>query len=143
MIAPQEKVEAMRARFMDLASAPIKKVAEVRARKRARAMKKLEKAKQRANAIANSTELTTRAKQRAIEKIMKKAERKETSNQVYVVAHGPGSKSKIGSGKGRKGKVKYVDKRMIADSRGEKRAAKKGKQRRKKKNKKAAGKRKR
>ena len=63
--------------------------------------------------------------------------------QVYVVAHGPGSKSKIGSGKGRKGKVKYVDKRMIADSKGEKRSVKKGKQRRKKRNKKAAGKRKR
>ena len=121
MPVTREMVQASRRRFLELSKAPIKKVAEARARKKMRMVKAMEKAKRLANKIAEDTDLSTRSKMRAIEKAMNKSRVKKTGSVTVRVTKG---RRKALGGKKSGVKVKFADKRMRSDERGLKRAAK-------------------
>ena len=124
----KEMVRAAKARFLEISNAPIKKVAEARARKKMRLVKAVEKAKKLANRIAEDTDMSTRSKMRAIEKAMLKSRVQKTGSVTVKVTKNNGA-SKSGHGKGVR--VKFADKRMRSDQRGRERAANKGKKKRK------------
>eukprot|EP00501_MAST-03F_sp_TOSAG23-6_P002634 GSMAST32.ASY1.ANO1.2776.1 assembled CDS len=114
----REMVEKIKARYVDLANKPIKKVAEARARKRFKAVQRMKKAKQRAEAIVNNDDLSAVSKMNAIRKAMKKAEVKKPG-KCYVVNAGKGRKAK--GGRGSKYATRVVDKRSKNDKRATKR----------------------
>ncbi|CAN0341202.1 unnamed protein product, partial [Scytosiphon promiscuus] len=117
---PPALVEQMKNKFMSLATKPIKKVAEARARKRKRAAQRLVNAKKKATALAANPDMSEREKLKAVQQAMKKGAKSDIPSKVYVVA-GKGS-----SGTKKKGaKIKMVDSRMKSDARGAKRAQKK------------------
>jgi AdoMet-dependent rRNA methyltransferase SPB1 len=117
---PQALVAKMKERMMALASKPIAKVAEARARKTRRAKTKLAAAKKQAESIANSSEISESMKLKAISKALR-GQTAQKPGKTYVVAKkGRGGKA---GGKG----VKVVDKRMICDKRGLERAEKRKK----------------
>lgn len=124
----KEMVDAIKARYKDLAAKPTHKVAEARARKKRRLVQKIDGIKRKASAIADQPDLTARSKMRAIEKVYKGA-KVERPNAVFVVAKKNGQKSSSGKSKGG-ANVKLVDKRLKADTRSlkaiEKRQKKKG-----------------
>ena len=128
----REMVQASRRRFLELSKAPIKKVAEARARKKMRMVKAMEKAKRLANKIAEDTDLSTRSKMRAIEKAMNRSHVKKTGSVTVRVTKG--NKARRGGGKKGAGgmRVKFADKRMRSDERGMKRAAQGGKRKKRK-----------
>jgi AdoMet-dependent rRNA methyltransferase SPB1 len=117
---PKQIMNQMRERFIEMASKPLKKVAEARARKKRQQFKKIKIAKKKATDIANLPDMSTREKLKAIEKAMKGAKMKKQS-KVYVVSRRggntraaiKGAKAKSGSS----GKVKLVDPRMKSDKR--------------------------
>ncbi|KAJ0390263.1 hypothetical protein ATCC90586_011460 [Pythium insidiosum] len=74
---PKKLLDQMKERFMEMATKPIKKVAEARARKNRQQMKKLKAAKKKATDIANLPDMSTREKLKAIEKAMKGAQLKK------------------------------------------------------------------
>lgn len=114
---PKNIMEQMKERFIEMASKPVKKVAEARARKNRQQMKKLKAAKKKATDIANLPDMSTREKLKAIEKAMKGAKMKK-ENKVYVVSRRGGRSSTAQSaGKKPSGKVKLVDPRMKKDKR--------------------------
>lgn len=124
---PKHIVEQMKERFIEMASKPVKKVAEARARKNRQQMKKLKAAKKKATDIANLPDMSTREKVKAIEKAMKGAKTKK-ENKVYVVSRRGGRSSTAQSaGKKPSGKVKLVDPRMKKDKRNADKRAKRGK----------------
>mmetsp|Transcript_14076 Transcript_14076/g.26052 ORF Transcript_14076/g.26052 Transcript_14076/m.26052 type:complete len:976 (-) Transcript_14076:34-2961(-) len=110
----KEMVDAVKARYKDLAARPINKVAEARARKRRRLVAKVEKIKKQAAAVAEEPDISNKSKMRQIEKLYKGAQ-VEKPNQVYVVARKSAGGKLAASGGG--SKVKIVDKRMKADMR--------------------------
>jgi len=112
------EVDQIKANFRDIVSRPVAKVAEARARKRRRLMKNLEKAKQQARTIAASEDLSAQGKARAIQKAFKRAELKKQATS-YVVYRNGRQISSTSAGKG--SKVKMVDPRLKADTRGMKR----------------------
>ena len=116
---PEELVAKMKERYMQLATKPIQKVAEARARKNKRARGKLVAAKKKAEAVANNSEMSESMKLKAISKAMRGQEAKRPGKS-YVVS------KKNGSTKGAKG-VKLVDKRMRNDKRALDRSTKKRK----------------
>lgn len=123
---PKAVMEQMRARFIEMASKPVKKVAEARGRKQRQSMKKLKAAKKKATDIANLPDMSTREKLKAIDKAMKGAKVKK-QNKVYVVSQRAGKSSTAkGAGKKPSGKVKLVDTRMKKDKRNEKIRSKRG-----------------
>lgn len=122
---PAALVEQIKARFQSTGTKEIKKVAEARMRKRKRAMTKLKNAKRTATAAAENSEMSEREKVKAVSKAMKAA-KVDKPGKVYVVTH----KSKAGSmgtSKGGKGQLKFVDKRMKKEQRAARAAKKKGK----------------
>ncbi len=116
---PPELMAKMKERFMSLATRPIAKVAEARARKNKRAKLKLSAAKKKAEAVANSSEMSEAMKLKAISKAMRGHDASKPG-KTYVVS------KKGGGTRGGKG-VKLVDKRMISDKRSMDRADKKRK----------------
>jgi AdoMet-dependent rRNA methyltransferase SPB1 len=120
MEVPREVMEQLRERFLHLASRPIKKVAEAHARKRKRAAIKMKTAKKKQDSIVDAPDMNVAEKKRAIGKALKGAELARPG-KVYVVARGKGMS---GASSGGSGKVKFVDKRMKADKRGEDKSAK-------------------
>ena len=122
-------VQAAKQRFIDLSKAPIKKVAEARARKKMRLAKAVEKAKRLANRIAEDTDMSTRSKMRAIEKAMNKSRVQKTGSVTVKVTKNNGARS--GGNRGKGVRVKFADKRMRSDQRGMDRAAGKMKKKRK------------
>jgi AdoMet-dependent rRNA methyltransferase SPB1 len=116
---PPELLTKMKEKFMSLATRPIAKVAEARARKNKRARVKLAAAKKKAEAVANSSEMSEAMKLKAISKAMRGNDASRPS-KTYVVS------KKGGGTKGGKG-VKLVDKRMKNDKRAMDRATKKRK----------------
>lgn len=116
---PQELLAKMKERFMSLATRPIAKVAEARARKNKRARVKLAAAKKKAEAVANSSEMSEAMKLKAISKAMRGNDASRPS-KTYVVS------KKGGGTKGGKG-LKLVDKRMKNDKKAMDRATKKRK----------------
>ncbi|GLD93750.1 hypothetical protein PINS_up002355 [Pythium insidiosum] len=123
---PKKLLDQMKERFMEMATKPIKKVAEARARKNRQQMKKLKAAKKKATDIANLPDMSTREKLKAIEKAMKGAQLKK-QNKVYVVSNRGGRTSAADKGKKVAGKVKLVDPRMKKDKRNATIKAKRGK----------------
>jgi 23S rRNA U2552 (ribose-2'-O)-methylase RlmE/FtsJ len=113
---PPALIEKMKQKQLALASKPIKKVAEARARKSKRARAKLTAAKKQAQTLANSSEMSEAMKLKAISKALRGQETRRPS-KTYVVAKKGRSNS---AGKG----TKLVDKRLKSDKRGMDRAAK-------------------
>ena len=98
---PKELQEQMREKFKSLASKPIAKVAEARARKRQRAASKLKAAKKKAELIADNPEMSERQKLKAITGAMNGSRQAEKPNKVYVVTRNSrGLKSAPTKGKG-------------------------------------------
>ena len=121
----KELQEQMREKFKSLASKPIAKVAEARARKRQRAASKLKAAKKKAELIADNPEMSERQKLKAITGAMNGSRQAEKPNKVYVVARNSrGLKSAPTKGKGA---VAVVDPRLKADKRGLRAAKKRAK----------------
>ncbi len=116
---PPELMAKMKEKFISLATRPIAKVAEARARKSRRAQGKLAAAKKKAEAVANSSEMSEAMKLKAISKAMRGNDASRPG-KTYLVS------KKGGSTRGGKG-VKLVDKRMKNDKRSMDRAVKKRK----------------
>lgn len=116
---PPELEAKMKEKFLSLATRPIAKVAEARARKNKRARTKLAAAKKKAEAVANSSDMSEAMKLKAISKAMRGQDAKRPS-KTYVVS------KKGGGTKGGKG-IKLVDKRMKNDQRSMDRSTKKRK----------------
>lgn len=118
----KEEVEAMKAEFRAVDARPAKKVAEAKARKRRRLVKQMEQVRQKASAIADQPDLNARSKSRQMERLYKNAAsnaKANTKKEVVVAKKGnQGSRGRYA-----KGKI-MVDRRMLADKRGEDRAKK-------------------
>jgi AdoMet-dependent rRNA methyltransferase SPB1 len=122
-VTKQMVLEA-KARLKALNEAPIKKVAEARARKKLKASRMLEKAKKLAERIVDDDQLTAKTKMKAIAKAMSKTKTPRPGS-VHVVVR-KGGKSTVSKGsKAGKPKVKFVDRRMRNDERALKRHEKK------------------
>ena len=141
---PKSLMDSIKARFQDLTSKPIKKVAEARARKRKRAADKLSAAKKKAEALSNAPDMSEREKLKAIGKAMAKGATSSgggkegtyvPTRKLVIAKKSMGGKAPRGSGK-----VKMVDKRLKNDVRATKRIAAKKKNGGKKKTKHHAGK---
>ncbi|KAL7571246.1 hypothetical protein ACA910_008903 [Epithemia clementina (nom. ined.)] len=117
---PPALLAKMKEKMMALATKPIQKVAEARARKNKRAKAKLDAAKKKAEAVANSSDLSDAMKLKAISKALRGQETKKPG-KTYVVA-----KKGRGGNAGGKG-IKLVDKRMKSDKRAADRIDKKRK----------------
>ncbi|KAL3797501.1 hypothetical protein HJC23_009865 [Cyclotella cryptica] len=116
---PPELLEKMRQKVMHLATKPIAKVAEARARKNKMARAKLAAAKKKAEAVANSSDMSEAMKLKAISKAMRGKESSKPGKTYVVSKKGGGSKG----GKG----IKLVDKREKSDKRAVERTNKKKK----------------
>lgn len=116
---PPELLEKMQAKVMHLATKPIAKVAEARARKSKMAKTKLAAAKKKAEAVANSSEMSEAMKLKAISKAMRGKEASRPGKTYVVSKKGGGSKG----GKG----IKLVDRRERSDKRAAERISKKKK----------------
>lgn len=125
---PKQIMEQMKERFMEMATKPVKKVAEARGRKQRQQMKKLKAAKKKATDIANLPDMSTREKLKAIDKAMRGAKIKK-ENKVYVVSRRGGRSAASTGKKGESGKVKIVDPRMKSDKRNKELREKRGKKR--------------
>lgn len=117
----------MRKRFEALTNKPINKVAEARARKRMRAARKLKSAKSQSQAIAANPDMNGFQKTRMIERAMARGQKIEKTGKVYVATRRQSKGGAVKTDAKGKGKVKLVDQRMKADSRGEKAAEKRKK----------------
>ncbi|KAL9181616.1 hypothetical protein ACHAXT_010421 [Thalassiosira profunda] len=106
---PPALLEKMQAKFIHMATKPIAKVAEARARKNKMAKTKLAAAKKKAEAVANSSEMSEAMKLKAVSKAMRGKEAKRPGKTYVVSKKGGGSKG----GKG----IKLVDKREKNDKR--------------------------
>lgn len=124
-----ELMAEMKQRFQSLATKPIKKVVEARARNKARANAKLKAAKRKAEALAENPDMTPAQKLRAVQKAMAKGGKIEKPSKVYVVQRKTkgGAISKNTGGKTKNSRVKLVDRRMKKDKRAEKVAEKRKK----------------
>ncbi|KAJ8600308.1 hypothetical protein CTAYLR_000729 [Chrysophaeum taylorii] len=114
-----ELLEEMKRKFQLLASKPIKKVAEARARKRARAQTRLKAAKRKAEAIAENPDMTSAQKLRAVQKAMASKGKIDKPSKVYVVQRKTksGAISKSTGAKKGSARVKLVDRRLKKDKR--------------------------
>ena len=103
------QVEAIKARFRDIAARPIHKVAEARARKKRRLGVAMDKAKKTASNIMETEEMGARAKAKAVAKAYRQAEAKKVGAK-YVVSGANGSKrGPKGAAAKRGGKTRLVD----------------------------------
>jgi len=121
----KDAVQAIRMRWKEINSRPIKKVAEARARKKLKTAKKLAKAKQRAMDIVKDDNLSAGQKIAAAQKTLKKAGDKKKDKVYMVTKHsqrGSSAKTKTKFSKG--ARVKVVDSRMKKDIRAAKNRAK-------------------
>eukprot|EP01138_Halocafeteria_seosinensis_P012848 gb/GECG01013125.1/.p1 GENE.gb/GECG01013125.1/~~gb/GECG01013125.1/.p1 ORF type:complete len:964 (+),score=237.77 gb/GECG01013125.1/:1-2892(+) len=119
----KSEVDKIKERFREISARPVHKVAEARARKKRKLAEKVNKARRHIANIANDQDLSNVSKTKAAEKAMKKAKLKKPET-VSVVSGKDGRQH----GKVQKGaKVKRVDKRMLADKRGENKKRKGGK----------------
>jgi len=123
---PKPLMDEMKERFKTLASKPIAKVAEARARKKMRLVQRLKQAKSKASAIVGNPDMTERDKMKAIQKAVKgRGENFARPDKVYaVVRKGGSTQAKKGENSTSRTRVKLVDKRMKKDARGMKKAMK-------------------
>lgn len=128
---PPALLEQIKSKFQMTGTKSIKKVEEAKMRKKKFAKSKLAAAKKSANSLAENSEMSEKQKLRAVQKAMKTS-KVDRPSKVYVVSKRSSAGStatKMGQGKGM---LKFVDKRMRADTRGEKAAEKRRKKGRKK-----------
>lgn len=120
----KQMMDEIRAEWREIASRPIKKVAEAKARKRIRSKKQLDSIKNKANAIVADNELSEAQKRKQIEKLHKKRSASEKPKVVTVVRKKfQKNKRRVGP-KGKTGtKIKVVDGRMKKELRAQKRKA--------------------
>ena len=124
---PPALMAKMKEQMMALATKPIQKVAEARARKHKRAKAKLETAKKKAEAVAKNNDMSDAMKLKAISKALRGQESKSKPGKTYVVAKKGGRGATVGNkSNGGKG-VQLVDKRMKSDKRATDRIDKKRK----------------
>lgn len=125
-----QQVSTIKARLIAINARPIKKIAEAKARKKIRAVKRWEKVKQQADTIMNAGDTSSGMKIKQIEQMMIKQHKskkggssgKQVEKQYIVSKHGGGqAHSGVRAKKG--AKVVKVDRRMKADKRGAKLAA--------------------
>jgi len=115
---PPDLLIKMKEQFLSLATKPIAKVAEARARKNKKVKVKMAAARKKAESLAvNSSEMSEAMKLKAISKAMR-GQLSSRPERTYVVS------KKGGGTKGGKG-IKLVDKRMRSDKRSMDRAEKK------------------
>lgn len=120
----REQVEAMKARFRDIAARPIARVAEARARKRFRAEKAMAKARKAAENVLESEELQGRSRAKALARIARKQEATQRPKMTTVVARKSGSHGDAAARARKGGRMNMVDPREKKDRRAMKRAAK-------------------
>ncbi|OQR84526.1 rRNA methyltransferase [Achlya hypogyna] len=123
---PKHLMAQMKERFMEMATKPVKKVAEARARKQRQQLKKVKIAKKKANDIANLPDMSTREKLKAIDKAMKMAKTKKESKLYVVSRRGRSAANSKSFRKGDKGQTKVVDPRMKKDKRNAEKRSKRG-----------------
>jgi AdoMet-dependent rRNA methyltransferase SPB1 len=114
------EVDAIKARFRDIAARPIAKVAEARARKKRRVTVALDKAKRKATTIMDTDEMGARAKMQAVAKAYRAADAKKAGYSVVVASKGGKTKGKKGGGA-----TRVVDPRLKKDKRAAQRRDKK------------------
>jgi len=113
----KDAVEAIRRRWKEINSRPIKKVAEARARKKLKVARRVAKAKETALNIVKDQNLTNGQKISMAQKALKKADTKK-KEKVYLVNKKGKENAPSVKGKYRKGaRVKVVDPRMKKDIR--------------------------
>jgi len=128
---PPALLEQIKTKFQMTGTKSIRKVVEAKDRKKKHAQAKLKAAKKSATSLAENSEMSEKQKLRAIQKAMKTT-KIDRPGKVYVVSKrsaGGSTSTKVGQGKGM---LKFVDKRMRADTRGEKASEKRKKKGRKK-----------
>eukprot|EP00055_Hartaetosiga_balthica_P017832 m.123732 g.123732 ORF g.123732 m.123732 type:complete len:952 (+) comp9415_c1_seq4:48-2903(+) len=124
-------VEEIRARERELNAKPIKKVLEAKARERNKTEKYMSRINQKVSSIADSGSLTEFEKVKNIESLYKQVrlKRNKHDRMHLVVSSRAGASKRANRPDGVKGKYLLVDKRLLADKRGEKLALKKKKKR--------------
>ena len=110
----KEMIDAVRARYKDLAAKPINKVAEARARKHRRLQIKVDKIKKQAAAVVDQPDINAKSKMRQLAKLYKGANVSKP-NSVYVVSTKAGVKNTTSKKKMKGQKVKVVDRRQKKD----------------------------
>ncbi|ELP83501.1 AdoMet-dependent rRNA methyltransferase spb1, putative [Entamoeba invadens IP1] len=117
----KEEIAAMRARFKEIDSRPVRKELEAQARKRKKLSSKMRELEQQATKIEGDGEINSREQLRSLQKKAQKLTKTfSTKNGVTFVNSASGKK--IG---GSRGRVKLVDKRMKKEFRAKKRIEKK------------------
>jgi AdoMet-dependent rRNA methyltransferase SPB1 len=125
---PPALLEQIKSKYQMTGTKSIKKVAEAKMRKKKHAQKKLSAAKKSANTLVDNSEMSEKQKLRAIQKAMKTS-KVDKPSKVYVVSTKAAGSTRTSGGKGA---LKFVDKRMRSDKRGEKASKKRQKKGRKK-----------
>eukprot|EP00397_Hematodinium_sp_SG-2012_P011297 GEMP01011433.1.p1 GENE.GEMP01011433.1~~GEMP01011433.1.p1 ORF type:complete len:596 (-),score=163.75 GEMP01011433.1:1343-3130(-) len=126
----KELMEQFNAKLREINARPIRKVAEAQARKKKRLTQRMDKLRKEAKAMAENHDMSAGAKARNMERMMRKAkgEDKRTNKTMFIKKGGGGTDvGKKGAKLGKNVKTKVVDKRLKADKRGLKIAAKKNK----------------
>eukprot|EP01083_Nonionella_stella_P199810 732389_1 len=121
MLRKRRREEIVNASF----NRPIKKIAEAQARKKWRKLQTLEKLKGESNAIAANQSMSNKEKMSALRRLHGKKLKKKKLEKFYVVNTKSGAKNK-GARKPTGSRLKLVDKRMKADSRGMRASKRKG-----------------
>ena len=119
-----EELAAAKAELAAVNTRPIKKVAEAKWRKKKRAEAKMAAARSRAAAIIEQDDVPDVSKAKEIERVFAKARRTAKGNPKKTKAPVVARKFHRGNAGG-----PSVDKRQLADLRGQKNAAKRAKQR--------------
>lgn len=122
-VVTKEEIEEHKLKQKSVDAAPIKKVAEAKARKKMKMLKRTEKARKKANAVTETIDTSEKEKWKEIKGIYKKAGllKKNKPSVTYVVAK-KGAGKKVRRPAGVKGKFKVVDSRMKKDVIGMKKA---------------------
>jgi len=115
----KEDVDEYKLKQKAVDAAPIKKVAEAKARKKMKMLKRQEKARKKANNITDDIDVSEKEKWQQIKQIYKKAGllKNKKESVTYVVAK-KGAGKKVRRPAGVKGNFKVVDSRMKKDVRG-------------------------
>jgi len=122
-VVTKEEIEEHKLKMKSVDAAPIKKVAEAKARKKMKMLKRQEKARKKANALTENIDTSEKEKWKEIKGIYKKAgllKHKKTPVTYVVAKRGAGKKVRRPAGV--KGKFKVVDGRMKKDVVGMKKA---------------------